>query len=69
MTVGCPLSYHKLDYGNDILWIRLWANFQTSSWRLPNEKYEKMKSILMKFRDSEGALERKSVEAGIGLIQ
>ena len=69
MTVGCPLSYHKLDFGNEILWFGLKANFQTSSWRPPDEKYEKMKGILRHLMDWKGVLERKSFDAGIGLIQ
>ena len=33
------------------------------------KKYNKMKAILLKFRDAKGVIARKEVEAGIGLIQ
>ena len=68
-ALGCPLSYHKLDHGEETLWIGLWANFQLSAWRLPEDKFEKMKKTLVLLRDTKGTLERKDVEAGVGLIQ
>ena len=40
-----------------------------SAWRLPEEKYEKLKGILRFFRDAGNTMIRKEVEAGIGLIQ
>ena len=53
MVLGCPLSFHKLDFGPEILWIGLWANFQMSAWRLPEEKYNRLRAILEFFRDTE----------------
>jgi hypothetical protein len=63
MALGCPMSFHKLDFGPEILWIGCWANFQMSAWRLPEEKYEKLKGILRFFMDAGKTLVRTEVEA------
>ena len=46
MAVGCPLSFHKLDLGDKVLWIGLLVNLRLSTWALPEGKFERMLAYL-----------------------
>ena len=61
MAVGCPLSFHKLDLGEEVLWIDLLVNFRLSTWALPEDKFERMLAYLRLLADADKSyLARKS---------
>ncbi len=68
LAVGCPLSFHKLALGEEVLWIGLLVNFRLSTWGLPEGKFERMLAYLRLLAEAEKVLSRKEVEAGQGLM-
>ncbi len=68
MAVGCPLSYHKLDLGDEVLWIGVLVNFRLSTWALPDGKFERMLAYLRMMSEADETRSRAQVEAGQGLM-
>ena len=68
MAVGCPLRYHKLDLGDEVLWIGLLVHFRLSTWALPEGKFERMLAYLRMMTEADETRSRAQVEAGQGLM-
>ncbi len=68
MTVGCPLSFQKLDLGEEVLWIGLLVIFRLSTWALPEGKFERMRAYLRMLAEAGDILSRNQAEAGQGLM-
>ena len=67
-ALGCPLSWKKQECGA-VTWIGLAIDFRSGVWTLPEDKYEKMVDFLTYMSQDSRKLQRKRIEAGLGLMQ